>query len=121
MLGFQAAPCTLLLDGLMRLLTGGRESFDPGGRNAVQGRCLEPLLERWLGHPVFRRKPPRSVPCHDFGPEFLAQAIELAKEQGGNLHDLLCTATHFAARAIVESVQRFLPVPVDRVLVSGEP
>jgi anhydro-N-acetylmuramic acid kinase len=43
-IGFQAAPCTLLLDGLMRLLTAGREHFDAGGKNAVQGRCLEPLL-----------------------------------------------------------------------------
>lgn len=118
-IGFQAAPCTLLLDGLMRLLTNGRESFDPGGKYAVQGRCLEPLVERWLAHPLFKRKPPRSVPCHEFGAEFLAQGVELAKQQGGNLHDLLCSATHFAARAIVDAVRRFLPAAPDRVLVSG--
>jgi anhydro-N-acetylmuramic acid kinase len=118
-LGLQAAPCTLLLDGLMRLLTGGREAFDPGGKYAVQGRCLEPLVERWLGHPLFKRKPPRSVPCHEFGSEFLAQGVELAKQHGGNLHDLLCSATHFAARAIVEAVQRCLPARPDRILVSG--
>jgi anhydro-N-acetylmuramic acid kinase len=116
---FQAAPCTLLLDGLMRLLTGGRESFDPGGKYAVQGRCLEPLVERWLAHPLFKRKPPRSVPCHDFGPEFLAQAVELAKQQGGNLHDLLCSATHFVARAIAHAVRQLLPAEPHRVLVSG--
>jgi len=118
-IGFQAAPCTLMLDGLMRLLTGGRESFDPGGRNAVQGRCLEPLVERWLAHPFFKRKPPRSVPVYEFGRDFLEHAVELAKAEGGNLHDLLCTATHFTARAIAESVQRWLPAAPDRVLVSG--
>jgi anhydro-N-acetylmuramic acid kinase len=117
--GFQAAPCTLLLDGLMRTLTNGREAFDPGGKHAVQGRCLEPLVERWLNHPLFKRKPPRSVPCHEFGAAFLAQAVELVKLQGGNLHDLLCSATHFAARAIVQAIQRFVPAPIDRVLVSG--
>jgi anhydro-N-acetylmuramic acid kinase len=68
---------------------------------------------------VFKRKPPRSVPCQDFGQEFLAQAVELVKQQGGNLHDLLCTATHFAARGIVQAVQRFLPACPDRVIVSG--
>jgi anhydro-N-acetylmuramic acid kinase len=118
-IGFQAAPCTLLLDGLMRLLTAGRESFDAGGKNAVQGRCLEPLVERWLAHPLFKRKPPRNVPRHDFGSAFVAQAVELVKQQGGNLHDLLCSATHFAARAIVQAVQRYLPAAPDRILVSG--
>jgi anhydro-N-acetylmuramic acid kinase len=43
----------------------------------------------------------------------------LAKQQGGNLHDLLCTATHFAARAVVDAVQRFLPAGAGRILVSG--
>jgi anhydro-N-acetylmuramic acid kinase len=118
-MALQAAPCTLLLDGLMRLLTGGRESFDPGGKYAVQGHCLEPLVQRWLGHPWFKRKPPRSVPTHEFGADFLGQAVELAKQQGGNLHDLLCSATHFAARAVVQAVQQLLPDVPDRVLVSG--
>jgi anhydro-N-acetylmuramic acid kinase len=45
-MAFQAAPCGWLLDGLMHLLTGGREPFDPGGKYAVQGRCIDPLLQR---------------------------------------------------------------------------
>jgi anhydro-N-acetylmuramic acid kinase len=118
-IGFQAAPCTLLLDGLMRLVTGGKETFDPGGKYAVQGRCLEPLVQRWQGHPVFKHKPPRIIPCHEFDGDFLIQAAELAKQHGGNLHDLLCSATHFAARAIVYAVQKYLPAAPDRVLLSG--
>src|SRR6266851_2527750 len=54
-IGFQAAPGTLLLDGLMRLLTNGRESCDAGGKHAVQGRCLEPLLQRWMQNHFFQR------------------------------------------------------------------
>jgi anhydro-N-acetylmuramic acid kinase len=117
--GFQAAPCTLMLDGLMRLVTSGKETFDPGGKYAVQGRCLEPLVQRWLSHPVFKRKPPRIIPCHEFDGEFLTQAAALAKQHDGNLHDLLCSATHFAARAIVQAVHSFLPATPDRFLVSG--
>src|SRR4051812_13373419 len=51
-LGFHAGPCSVFLDALMRHLTGGRETFDPGGKHAVQGCCIETLLQRWLGHPA---------------------------------------------------------------------
>src|SRR5438874_1519900 len=46
-LGFEAGPCNLFLDSLMQRLTGGRDEYDAGGKNGVQGRCLEPLLQRW--------------------------------------------------------------------------
>ena len=71
--GFQAGPCNLLLDGLMRRLTGGREAYDAGGKHAVQGRCIEPLLERWLAHPALQRRPPRFLAPGEFGEEFVGQ------------------------------------------------
>jgi anhydro-N-acetylmuramic acid kinase len=119
--GFEAGPCNVLLDALMRQLTGGRENYDPGGKHAVQGRCLEPLLQRWLGHPYLQRRPPKGIPRHTFGEEFAAQAVQQARQVQGGLHDVLCTATHFVARGITLSLQRFLPgrkVP-DRVLLTG--
>jgi anhydro-N-acetylmuramic acid kinase len=119
-IGFEAGPCNHLLDTLMRQLTGGREPWDPGGKHAVQGRCLEPLLRTWLAHPWLHRRPPRCLPRNLFGEEFAAQAIVQTRQLGGSLHDLLCTATWFVAQAVVLSVRRFLaPRPIDRVLLSG--
>jgi anhydro-N-acetylmuramic acid kinase len=120
-LGFEAGPCNLLLDGLIRHLTGGREAFDPWGKHAVQGCCIEPLLERWLGHPYLQRRPPKSLPRQAFGEEFIVQSVQLARQMTWGLHDLLCTATHFVARGITGAVRRFLPEgrPPERVLVSG--
>jgi anhydro-N-acetylmuramic acid kinase len=118
-IGFQAAPGTRLLDDLMHLLTGGRESCDPGGKYAVQGRCSDTLLERWLQHPVLLRRPPKCVPADEFGADFLAQAIQQARAEQHNLHDLLCTATHFVARALVEAVRAFVPAAPARVLLAG--
>jgi anhydro-N-acetylmuramic acid kinase len=119
--GFQAGPCSLLLDALMRQLTGGREPFDPGGRHAVQGVCIEPLLQSWLAHPYFQRRPPKSLPRDLFGDEFAAQAVTQVRRHEGSLHDLLCTATHFVARGITTSLRRFLPpgAAPQRVLLSG--
>lgn len=118
-IGFQVAPGTMLLDGLMRLMTNGRERFDAGGKHAVQGRCLEPLLERWMQNHFFQQRPPKCVPRHEFGPDFLNRAIEQAKRLDGNLHDVLCTVTHFVAHAIVQSLQTYLPAMPARILLSG--
>ncbi len=119
--GFDAGPCNGLLDGLMRHLTGGRENFDTGGRHAVQGRCLEPLLESWLSHPCLQRRANAGLPADAFGDAFVAKAVEQAREQGGSPLDLLCTATHFVARAVTRALARLLPAGrrPDRVLLSG--
>lgn len=120
-LGFEVGPCNLLLDGLMQRLTGGREEYDAGGKNGVQGRCLEPLLQRWLGHPYLQRRPPKSLARQAFSEEFLAQSVEAARQLRASLHDLVCTATHFVARSISISMKRFLPegrLP-QRALLSG--
>lgn len=118
-IGFQAAPCTLVLDGLMRLLTNGREAYDAGGKHAVQGCCIDALLEKWLQHPLLQKKPPKSLPREEWGEEFLQQVVHQARQMNRNLHDVLCTATHFVARAILEAVQRFVPRQAQRVLFSG--
>jgi anhydro-N-acetylmuramic acid kinase len=120
-LGFEAGPCNGLLDALMRHLTGGRESYDPGGRHAVQGKCIEPLLERWLAHPYLQRRPPKSLPRQLFGDEFAAGAVQQARQLPCGLHDLLCTGTHFVARGITTALKHFLPAAprVDRVFLSG--
>jgi len=85
----------------------------------VQGRCLEPLLERWTQNHFFHARPPKCVPRWEFGPDFLSRAVEQAKTQHGNLHDVLCTTTHFVAQAIVHAVQTYLPPNPTRILLSG--
>jgi anhydro-N-acetylmuramic acid kinase len=120
-LGFEAGPCNELLDALMRQLTGGREPYDAGGKHAVQGRCLEVLLQRWLGHTYLHKRPPKCLPRHVFGEEFATQAVLQARQVQGSLHDLLCTATHFVARSTTTALRSFLPQtrPLHRVLLSG--
>jgi anhydro-N-acetylmuramic acid kinase len=119
--GFEAGPCNGLLDGLMRYLTAGRENFDMGGRHAVQGHCLEPLLETWMSLPYLQRRPAGALPWNSFGDEFIIRAVEQAKELGGSPLDLLCTATHLVARVITRAILRshIAERRPDRVLLSG--
>ncbi len=117
--GFQAGPCNLLLDSLIGLVTGGRETYDAGGKHAVQGRCLEPLLDRWLAHPLLHRRPPKTLSRQVFGEDFVCQAVQQARQVQGSLHDLLCTATHFVARGLTQALRAFLPQPPTRLVLSG--
>jgi anhydro-N-acetylmuramic acid kinase len=119
--GFEAAPCNRLLNELIRQVTGGRESFDSGGKHAVQGRCVESLLEKWCALPYLKRRPPKSLSAHGLVQDLVAQAVQLARDGQCQLHDLLCTATHFVAQTITLSVHRFLPKNQEqtRVLLSG--
>jgi anhydro-N-acetylmuramic acid kinase len=121
--GFEAGPCNLLLDGLVEQMTSGNESFDPGGKHAVQGQCIESLLEQWLGQAYFKRRPPKSLPRHAMVEDLILQAAQLAREGKYRLHDLLCTATHFVARSICQSWQKFIPVarPVGVPALAGYP
>jgi anhydro-N-acetylmuramic acid kinase len=119
--GFEAGPCNVLLDALMRRLSGGRADFDYGGKHAVQGTCIDALLDEWLAHPALHRRPAAGLPRRAFGDDFVATAVARARAADRSLHDLLCTATHFVARCVRNAVDSFLPAPANlgRVLLSG--
>lgn len=118
-LGFAAAPCGWILDGLMALLTRRRLACDPWGKHAVQGRCVDDLLDSWLQHPLLLRRPTAPLTRSDFGREFLEQGIERVRALGRPMLDLLCTATHFVAQTLVRTLRKHLPDRPDRILLCG--
>lgn len=119
--GFETGPGSQWLDAILFHGTRGKELSDCHGKNAVQGRCVEPLLSRWLEHPYLTRQPPKAVSPEAFGRAFLHAAFDSARTLGASLTDLLCTANHFIARTIGEAWRTGLP-PANallRILVSG--
>jgi anhydro-N-acetylmuramic acid kinase len=98
--GFEPGPGNQLLDAILYHGSRGKEFVDAGGKRAVQGRCLDPLLARWFEHPHLMRPPPKAVHPDAFGRSFLLAAFDAARQLTAGLPDLLCTATHLAARAL---------------------
>jgi anhydro-N-acetylmuramic acid kinase len=109
LLAFEVGPGHRLLDGVVRRETNQRERFDPSGKYAVQGHCFEELIDRWLTHPYFSTKPPKSLPRNEFGGDFIQQAIRQAGQINATLQDLLCTMSHFLVQTLVQSCHRWLP------------
>jgi anhydro-N-acetylmuramic acid kinase len=98
--GLEVGPGTRLLDLVIRLGSGGRERCDVGGKYAVQGHCLEPLLANWLEHPFFNQSPPKSLPRNEFGTEWINRAARAVAEAKGTLEDFLCTLSHLLVRSV---------------------
>lgn len=119
--GFEAGPGNQLLDAILFHGSRGKEHFDSGGKTAVQGRVLDPLLARWLEHPHFARTPPKAVRPDAFGRSFLLATFDAARQLGAGLPDLLCTATHLAARAVGDAAKlpALKPDGPRRVLLTG--
>jgi anhydro-N-acetylmuramic acid kinase len=105
--GFDTGPGNMVLDGLLQAATGGRKRYDAGGRLALRGRVLEPLLAWMLSHPYLRRRPPKSTGREEFGEPYV-RAL-LARAPRARLEDLLATAAEFTAACVALSIRRFVP------------
>jgi anhydro-N-acetylmuramic acid kinase len=117
-LAFDTGPGNMLIDGLVRHFTKGRELFDRNGRLASKGTVHPALLARLCRHPFLKRRPPKSTGREDFGEGFLNEVLHLGYTATLGPKDIIATATAYTARTIADA-QRFLPGRIDEVLICG--
>ena len=117
--GFDTGPGTLVIDGLVARLTGGREGFDHDGRYARRGTTRPALLGRLLEHPYLGTAPPKSCGREEFGRPFLEPILQ--ENAGVPGDDLIATATRFTAESIANACRRYvMPNNVyEEAIVSG--
>ncbi|MBI3805170.1 MAG: anhydro-N-acetylmuramic acid kinase [Nitrospirae bacterium] len=120
-LAFDMGPGNMLIDGLVRTLTGGRKEIDKGGTMARRGKVDTALLSELMRHPFIRRKPQKSTGREMFGQEMVGFILQASRRQRIPAEDLIATATAFTAAAISENIQRFLLSQggLDEVIVGG--
>lgn len=118
-LGFDTGPGTMVIDGLVSHMTGGREAFDHGGRYGRKGKVSHELLARLLDHPFLLMPPPKSCGREEFGRPFLENILK----ENATLPptDLIATATRFTAESIAFACRRYvMPHNVyEEAIVSG--
>ncbi|MGD0364771.1 MAG: anhydro-N-acetylmuramic acid kinase [Bryobacteraceae bacterium] len=111
-IAFDTGPGNMVVDALVREYTGGRQTFDRGGRIAAQGNLNRPLLDGLLADPYYRKRPPKSAGREQYGAEFVARL----QQTGLPLPDLIATATVLTAATIAIAVGPFAPT---ELIVSG--
>lgn len=118
-LAFDTGPGNMLIDGLIKRVSGGNEVCDRNGVMAQQGEVVEEVLARLMEHPFLSKSPPKSTGREEFGEDYLNWIITIAK--GINWKDLICTITAFTAKSIASACKDFIfPVaPFTKMIVSG--
>jgi anhydro-N-acetylmuramic acid kinase len=118
---FDTGPGNMLIDGVMRRLTGGRTGMDEGGRLAASGRCCAELLERLQAEAYYRLQPPKSTGRELFGDAYVERLMDWRQELGVCDADLVATVTRLTAWSIGDAYRRFVRDrhPAHRMIVGG--
>ncbi len=117
-LAFDTGPGNMVMDGLIRRLTKGRDMMDRGGKLAAKGNVAIGLLAKLLAHPYLKRNPPKSTGREEFGDAFVEQILAAQKAHRLKSEDVLATCSLFTAITL-GSARRWLGGPVDEVIIGG--
>jgi anhydro-N-acetylmuramic acid kinase len=114
-IAFDTGPGNMVIDALASEHTRGKLQYDKGGRLAARGRIDEALLGELLSEPYYRRRPPKTAGREQYGREFVEKLLATKLP----LPDLIATATALTAASVALAIDRFVPMPVDELIVSG--
>lgn len=117
---FDTGPGVGVIDAVARTLVPGIP-YDVDGAIAATGTAIEPVVTELLAAPYFASAPPKSTGRELFGDEYAQRLIARcrAARASASPADVVATAVALTARSIADAWRRFVPEPVDEVLVSG--
>jgi len=117
---FDTGPGNVVIDAVVRRLDPSKR-YDEDGRIAASGTPIESVIDDLLSHPYFAAEPPKSTGRELFDDAYVSTLIERCRSTNRDATDadIIATATSLTARSIADAYRRFLPEPVEEVLVSG--
>jgi len=117
---FDTGPGNVVIDAVVRRLDPSKR-YDEDGRIAASGTPIESVTDDLLSHPYFAAEPPKSTGRELFDDAYVSTLIERCRSTNRDATDadIIATATSLTARSIADAYRRFLPEPVEEVLVSG--
>jgi len=119
LVAFDTGPGNMVIDGVVRLISGGKQRFDRNGKMAAQGTVNKRFLDEMLRHPFLRRHPPKSTGREEFGADFAQRIYQRGKRRSLTDVDIVATVTAFTAQSIARAYRRFLPAMPDEMILCG--
>lgn len=121
LLSFDTGPGNMVIDGVVRILSGGAEEYDRDGVRAGRGKISEAFLSELLDMPYLKLVPPKTTGREEFGDQFVQMFMRRGRELGLSGDDLVATATALTARCIGFHYTNYL-IPkshLDEVILYG--
>jgi anhydro-N-acetylmuramic acid kinase len=117
---FDTGPGVVVIDGVVRALHP-ELPYDVDGRLARRGAAIGGVVAQCLADPYFAAPPPKSTGRELFSGRYVADFVDRcrAAAPAATDADIVATAVALTARSIAEAYERFIPEPVDDVLLSG--
>lgn len=107
-IAFDTGPGNMVMDALVARASGGRETFDRGGRLAASGRVHAGLLAELMRHPYLRKRPPKSTGREEFGAAVATGLARRARRLRLSAADTVATATAWTAESMADAYRRFV-------------
>ena len=117
---FDTGPGVGVIDAVVRTLEPSM-NFDTDGRIAAAGSPVDAVVDELLAAPYFKAAPPKSTGRELFNAQYVTDLIAKvrAAKKGASTADIVATATALTARSIADAYRRFIPEPIEEVLISG--
>ncbi|MDN5276600.1 MAG: anhydro-N-acetylmuramic acid kinase [Clostridiales bacterium] len=120
-MAFDTGPGNMVIDEVVKRVTGGVLKYDKDGHLASKGRVNSQLLDELLKDEYFVKRPPKTTGREYFGASYVDRLMERAARLNLDKCDLVATVTALTAKSIANSYRDFImPLyKIDRVIISG--
>lgn len=116
---FDTGPGVVVINGVVRALRPDL-AFDVDGAIARQGSAIAAVVDSLLAEAYFAVPPPKSTGRELFSAGYIADFIARCRATPGATDaDIVATAVSLTARSVGDAYRRFVPEPVESVLLSG--
>lgn len=119
LVAFDTGPGNMIIDALVRRMTGDELHYDKDGAIAASAEICQPLLDWMMEDPYLKLQPPKTTGREVYGAVYVDQLLEKAKEFGADMTRTVATATRFTSECIAQGLKDFAPAMPERLIVCG--
>ena len=118
-IGFDTGPGCSLIDETVKIVSGGKLTYDKDGKIASSGDVIATMLQNLMHVPYYDRKPPKSTGREQFGAVLAEELLEKYRRE--KEEDIICTLTALTAESVFRAYKKFVfpRYCIDRVLLAG--